>query len=37
MALHARRTHQERTLRLDWLVVDGDWRCIGAEEIPCEQ
>jgi hypothetical protein len=27
----------ERTLREDWPVVDGNWRCAGAEEIPCEQ
>jgi hypothetical protein len=37
MALHVRMTHQERTLRKDWLVVDGNWRRAGAEEIPCEQ
>jgi hypothetical protein len=36
-ALRARRTHQERTLREDWPVVDGNWRHAGAEEIPCEQ
>jgi hypothetical protein len=34
-ALHA-RTHRKRTLREDWLVVDGNWRCAGAKEIPCE-
>jgi hypothetical protein len=36
-ALHARRAHQERTLREDLPVVDGKWRHAGAEEIPCEQ
>jgi hypothetical protein len=36
MALHARRTHQERALREDWLVVDGGWRHTGIEELPCE-
>jgi hypothetical protein len=36
MAVSARRTH-ERTLREDWPVVDGNWRCTGVEEIPCEQ
>jgi hypothetical protein len=36
-ALHS-RTHQERTLREDWPVVDGNWRRSGMEEIPlsCE-
>jgi hypothetical protein len=29
-------TDRERTLREDWLVVDGSWRCTGAEELPCE-
>jgi hypothetical protein len=24
--LHVRRTHQERTLREDWPVVDGGWQ-----------
>jgi hypothetical protein len=24
-------------LRKDWPVVGGNWRCAGAEEIPCEQ
>jgi hypothetical protein len=37
MALRARRTHQEMTLREDWLVVDGNWRRAGAEELPREQ
>jgi hypothetical protein len=23
-------------LREDWLVVDGNWRHAGVEEIPCE-
>jgi hypothetical protein len=32
-----RRTHQERTLKEDWPVVDGNWRHAGAEEIHCEQ
>jgi hypothetical protein len=32
-----RRTHQERTLREDWPVVDGNWRCTAVEEILCEQ
>jgi hypothetical protein len=36
MALRARRTHQERTLREDWLVVDGNWRHSVVEEIPSE-
>jgi hypothetical protein len=27
---------RERTLREDWLVVDGGWRCTGVEELPCE-
>jgi hypothetical protein len=27
---------RERTLREDWLVVDGSWRHAGAEEILCE-
>jgi hypothetical protein len=35
-ALQARGTHQERTLREDWLVVDGSWRRAGVEELPCE-
>jgi hypothetical protein len=29
-------TKGERTLREDWPVVDGSWRCTGAEEPPCE-
>jgi hypothetical protein len=29
-------TEGERTLRDDWLVVDGSWRCTGVEELPCE-
>jgi hypothetical protein len=29
-------TEGERTLREDWLVVDGSWKCTGAEELPCE-
>jgi hypothetical protein len=29
-------TEGERTLREDWPVVDGSWRCPGAEELPCE-
>jgi hypothetical protein len=29
-------TERERTLREDWLVVDGSWRRAGAEELPCE-
>jgi hypothetical protein len=37
VSLRVRRTHQKRTLREDWLVVDGNWKCAGAEEIPCEQ
>ena len=39
MALRARRTHQERTLREDWPVVDDNWWHTGAEEIPvsCER
>jgi hypothetical protein len=35
-ALHARRTHQDRTLREDWLVVDRGWRRTRLEELPCE-
>jgi hypothetical protein len=27
---------RERTLREDWPVVDGSWRCTGEEELPCE-
>jgi hypothetical protein len=27
---------RERTLREDWLMVDGNWRHTGVEEIPCE-
>jgi hypothetical protein len=27
---------RERTLKEDWLVVDGGWRHTGAEELPCE-
>jgi hypothetical protein len=29
-------TEGERTLKEDWLVVDGSWRCAGADELPCE-
>jgi hypothetical protein len=29
-------TEGKRTLREDWPVVDGGWRCAGAEELPCE-
>jgi hypothetical protein len=29
-------TEGERTLREDWPVVDGSWRCPGVEELPCE-
>jgi hypothetical protein len=29
-------TKGERTLREDWLVVGGGWRCAGAQELPCE-
>jgi hypothetical protein len=29
-------TEGERTLREDWLLVDGGWRPAGAEELPCE-
>jgi hypothetical protein len=29
-------TEGERTLREDWLVVDGGWRRAGEEELPCE-
>jgi hypothetical protein len=29
-------TKGERTLREDWPVMDGGWRCAGAEELPCE-
>jgi hypothetical protein len=29
-------TEGERTLREDWPVVDGSWRCTGLEELPCE-
>jgi hypothetical protein len=29
-------TKGERTLREDWLVVDGGWRHTGVEELPCE-
>jgi hypothetical protein len=36
VALCARRTHRERTLRDDWQVVDGNWRRAGAEKLPCE-
>jgi 1,4-alpha-glucan branching enzyme len=36
VALCAKRTHQERTFREDWPVVDGNWRLAGEEEIPCE-
>jgi hypothetical protein len=27
---------RERTLREDWLVVDGNWKHAGVEEISCE-
>jgi hypothetical protein len=27
---------RKRTLRENWPVVDGSWRCTGAEELPCE-
>jgi hypothetical protein len=33
-ALLARRTHQERTLKEDWLVVDGNWRHTGQRKFP---
>jgi hypothetical protein len=29
-------TEGERTLREDWPVVDGGWRCTGVEELPRE-
>jgi hypothetical protein len=29
-------TKGERTLREDWLVVDGGWRHAGVKELPCE-
>jgi hypothetical protein len=29
-------TKGERTLREDWLVVDGGWRRAEVEELPCE-
>jgi hypothetical protein len=29
-------TEGERNLREDWPVVDGSWRHIGVEELPCE-
>jgi hypothetical protein len=36
-ALHEGRTHREGTFREHWLVVDGNWRHAGEEEIPCKQ
>jgi hypothetical protein len=29
-------TEGEKTLREDWLVLDGGWRRTGVEELPCE-
>jgi hypothetical protein len=29
-------TERERTLTEDWPVMDGSWRCAGAEELRCE-
>jgi hypothetical protein len=29
-------TEGKRTLRENWLVVDGGWRRAGVEELPCE-